>query len=240
MKKLAWLIAALIICICTIIALAAMWVADVVVTKQGEGYYTTISIPFAVPCGNVAPEIDFAALREGMPDVVGWIQSAGTNINYPIMQGADNDFYLHHLPDGTQNRMGSIFLDYRNNANFSGQTIFIYGHNMATENKFASLKNYLDHEYFLQHGTMYIFTPRQNFEIVIFAGYDFDSAVEQPPMYFATAQCFEGYIESLLSRSFIQSGIVPEYGDSLVFLITCFRAYTSTWRRIIVGVLLDF
>jgi sortase B len=60
-------------------------------------------------------EIDLAALREVNPDVVGWILIPDTVINYPLMQGADNNYYLKRTWDEKKNAVGSIFLEYLNN-----------------------------------------------------------------------------------------------------------------------------
>jgi len=183
----------------------------------------------------VLPVINFDELRTSMPNIVGWIQSPGTVINYPIVQGADNDFYLYHLPDGRRNAMGSIFLDYRNEADFSGTNIFIYGHNMASGHKFSTLSRYESHEFFMNHGTMFIFAPHGNYALVIFAGYNIDSSVEHPPMYFADEAAFDRYIADLRRRSFIRSDAEVSYGDRLVFLCTCVFMEDSPWRRIVVG-----
>ena len=57
------------------------------------------------------PKVDFVQLEAINPDVVGWIFIEGTNINYPVVQGEDNDYYLSHLLDRSSNSSGSIFLD---------------------------------------------------------------------------------------------------------------------------------
>ena len=74
------------------------------------------------------PEVDFSVLREINPDIVAWIYIEGTKINYPIVQGGDNSYYLKHLFSGKWNGSGCIFLDFRNDASFADRHSIIYGH----------------------------------------------------------------------------------------------------------------
>ena len=83
--------------------------------------------------------IDFDALRSINPNVVGWIIVPGTAISYPIVQGTDNAWYLRHTFSGERNASGAIFLDYRNNADFSDTQIILHGHNMRDGSMFAPL-----------------------------------------------------------------------------------------------------
>jgi sortase B len=172
------------------------------------------------------------------PDAVGWLISEGTEINYPIVQAKDNDFYLDHLPDGTKNKNGSIFLDYRNTLDFHGQNIFIYGHDTASDAMFGSLKKYETQSYYEQNKTMRIYTPENNFEVTLFAGYLLDSRYEHPPFTFINENDFNGYIEDIKTRSFFQSNERVSYGDTLVFICTCQegqRGEARSRRRVIVG-----
>lgn len=72
------------------------------------------------------PEVDFAALREINPDIVAWIYIEGTKINYPVVQGEDNSYYLKHLFSGEWNGSGCIFLDFRNDVSFADRHSIIY------------------------------------------------------------------------------------------------------------------
>jgi sortase B len=84
------------------------------------------------------PGIDFDALFAINPDVVGWIAVPDTNISYPIVQGKDNQHYLHHTASGVRNASGAVFLDYRDAPEFQG-TARIFAHNMQDGSMFASL-----------------------------------------------------------------------------------------------------
>jgi len=253
-NKLIGLIAVLVIGVAGMAYFGVTWLMDARATSAGQDFFVAQSehvpvIPrvhlpeFPTAPANeeedlpFAPVVDFYALRAEIPNLIGWIQSYGTNINYPIVQFSDNYFYLSHLPDGASNRMGSIFLDYRHCRYFSSPAMIIYGHNMASGDKFSSLRNYLNHQYFLNHSTMFIFTPDGNFELRIFAGYDIDSTMEHPPLYFPNEEHFNRFFVELQNRSFIQSGWTPHFGQQIVYLATCIYAGDSPWRRIIVGVL---
>ena len=78
------------------------------------------------------PQVDFAALDD----------VNGTVLNYPVVQGNDNSYYLSHLFDGSDNAGGCLFLDSRNNSDFTDDNTIIYGHNMKNGTMFASINQY--------------------------------------------------------------------------------------------------
>lgn len=84
-------------------------------------------------------EIDFNKLLEINDQVVGWIKIEGTEINYPIVKGEDNSYYLNHniLKENSQN--GWIFMDCKNNGDFSDNNTVIYGHNIKSGIMFSDL-----------------------------------------------------------------------------------------------------
>lgn len=87
--------------------------------------------------------VDFKELQAINDDTIGWIQVNGTNINYPIVQTNNNEYYLTHAFNKTYNNAGWVFLDYRNNiSNLDGNTI-IYAHSRLDKTMFGSLKNVL-------------------------------------------------------------------------------------------------
>jgi sortase B len=79
-----------------------------------------------------------AELQQRNPDAVAWLVVEGTEINYPIVQGDDNEFYLKSDFEKKQNNHGAIFMDYRNNA-FADYNTILYGHNMRDKTMFGAL-----------------------------------------------------------------------------------------------------
>ena len=266
-RKLVALYIALILSIGLVVFFAAALVLDIHTTNRAQNFYSTITVEFApspvtaqlqVQEGPVTaygttyqfydyvyeyiPSIlspDFNLLQGQFPNVIGWVQSENTPINYPIVQGTDNTFYLYNLPDGTRNRMGSIFMDYRNSANFSDTITKIYGHNTHTDDMFSTLEQYKSQYFFEQHPSMFIFTPHQNYKLQLFAGYVLDSAFEVPPMHFLSYSYFYEFIADIKMRSLFTSDIVITYGDRIVLLCTCTTGGPRSERLIIAGKLIE-
>lgn len=119
-------------------------------------------------------DIDFTSLKQINPDTVGWLEWEGTNVDYPVVQTSDNNYYLHHAIDGSANAAGTIFMDKDNSANFSDDVTVIYGHNMMDDSMFGSLSNLQDQNFYNAHPTMYYHTEDSVYEIDLFAGVDQD------------------------------------------------------------------
>ncbi len=100
-----------------------------------------------------------------------WIRMKGTTINYPIVQTYDNESFLRHLLTGEYNMKGTIFIDYRVEAPFSDFNTVVYGHNMKDGTMFSDLQSYIESEgYFDKHKTLELYTPNQDYDLVIFGG----------------------------------------------------------------------
>lgn len=115
--------------------------------------------------------IDFKELQAKNPEVVGWIYCPGTVINYPVLQGKDNDKYLSHDYLGDYNMNGSIFVDSDNAPGFVDGNTIIYGHHMNSGSMFASLIKWADQEYYAEHPVIWLLTPTQDYKIELFSGH---------------------------------------------------------------------
>jgi len=90
------------------------------------------------------PGVLIHPLVEINPDFVGWINIPGTDVDYPVVQGADNAFYLNTTFRGERNVAGAIFMDYRVAGDFTTPITLLYGHNMRDGSMFSSLLHFLD------------------------------------------------------------------------------------------------
>jgi len=184
------------------------------------------------------PYADFDALNTIFPGIAAWIKMDDTNIDYPVMQYTDNDYFLTRLPNGTPHRSGSIFLDYRNSRDFSDKSILLYGHESRTEDMFGSLKNYREQAYYEENPVMYLYTPQKDYMIVLFAGHLAHSQRDHPPLQFEDDEQFLAYIESLKSISFFSSEVDVGADDRIVSLCTCAYDFNDA-RLVIVGILIE-
>lgn len=183
-------------------------------------------------------EIDFAALKEITDDVVGWLYCRDTVINYPIVQAEDNAYYLHKLIDGKYNSGGSLFLDYRNTANFMDGNSIVYGHNMKDGSMFGSFMKYKEEGYYDQHPVMYLLTPEKDYRIEIFAGYITDYKSEAYTKTFTNSEDVEGFIRNAVSNSTFKSAIEPSVEDKFISLSTCSYEFDNA-RYVLVGRLVE-
>ena len=167
--------------------------------------------------------VDFDSLRAVNEDVIGWMIQEGTEINFPIVQGEDNEYYLTHLYTGAVNRTGSIFADAGNSPYFTDMCTYLYGHNRKNGSMFASLPNYLDEEYYRAHPTMTVITPYEDYAAEIFACVRESAGQEETwrVKQFSGRGEYEAFVQSILDRSRLDTGIVPQWGDPLLALCTC-------------------
>jgi sortase B len=166
-------------------------------------------------------EVDFTYLKKINPDVAGWISVEATEMDYPVVRGKDNNFYLDHLFTGERNKMGSIFMDYRNNSDFSDKNTIIYGHNMKNGSMFASLNRYKEQNYYNNYPRMLLNTPFGDFTIELFAGIVVDGNYESIRFDFKDDHDFLKYIDSLKKKSTFESNTIVQGNDRIVTLCTC-------------------
>lgn len=166
-------------------------------------------------------QINLAALREVNPDVLGWIRIPDTKVDYPLLQGEDNDFYLQHTWDKTPNSVGSIFMEHLNSPDLMDYNTIIYGHNMNNGSMFSALQDFALQSHWQTHPYVYIVTDAGVYRYEIFA---FSQASVESLTYGlnpALDHTKENFLDLSLENSRIDTGIRPAIADRILTLSTC-------------------
>lgn len=182
------------------------------------------------------PEVDFAELSEINPDIVAWIYIEDTEINYPVVQGSDNQYYLKHLFSREWNSLGCIFLDSRNKSDFSDRHSIIYGHHMKNGTMFSGLTKYKEQEFYDAHPTILLMTAEQNFRIKVFAGYVTTVNDDAWKIDFDSDEKFEQWFQRTKELSCIKSKITPAVTDRIITLSTCSYEFDNA-RFVLIGII---
>lgn len=181
-------------------------------------------------------EVDFETLVGGNGSIVGWIYCEGTAINYPVVQGSDNSYYVRRLPDGTKSTAGSIFVDYRCAADCSDTNTILYGHNMKNGSMFATIKKYGKQSFYDEHPVMWYFTPDETFMVELVAGYVTSTGSESFEM-FTDTEDIQQYLSMSVEKSTFVTNASIETAERVMTLATCSYEYDNA-RYVLVGVLL--
>lgn len=173
-------------------------------------------------------------LFDDFDNSVGWINVPETKIDFPVMYSGDNDFYLHRAVDGGYLRVGSIFLDYRCNADFTGKINVLYGHNMSDGSMFADVMKYLDESYFDSHNYGWLAAKNAVYKIDFFS-------LSQPENYddfYDVNSDVNLWLDNLRERSFIWRNIGVSEKDKFISLSTCTDSEGSS-RTVLTGKILE-
>ena len=167
--------------------------------------------------------VDFNELLDKNKDTIGWIKVNGTNINYPIVQTDDNDYYLTHAFDKTYNDAGWIFMDFRNNIdNLSNNTI-IYGHSRLDKSMFGSLKNITKSNWYKNKDNYIIklSTPNKNTMWQVFSVYKIPTESYYITTEFGNNDEYQVFIDTISKRSIYEFNAKPNINDKILTLSTC-------------------
>lgn len=164
--------------------------------------------------------IDFATLRDQNPDVVAWIRIPGTQIDYPVAQGDDNDYYLHHDLNGNDSASGTIFLDYADQADFSSLHNLFYGHHMRDGSMFKDICKYKDQEYFDKHKEILLYTPDREIRLQALAALCTTSDAIRRKTEFASEEEFSAYVQRMTEDASASSPVDGKIARLYSF-VTC-------------------
>jgi len=168
----------------------------------------------------------------GNADIVAFIYIYGTNVRGSVVQGSDNEFYLHRDVNGNRNVNGSLFLDYRNSPFFIDPNTIIYGHNMNNGTMFHNLRYYMQRDFFEAHPQITIITDNLVLIYDIFSVFQTRIDFDYIQVDFGEGE-FAALISEITRRSLHASSVAADNRDNILILSTCTN--TSEDSRMVVA-----
>lgn len=170
-------------------------------------------------------DVDFETLQGVNEDVAGWIYiEALDGISYPVVQGKDNETYLHTTYEKNYNFAGTIFIDYENSRDFTDCNTLVYGHNMKNGSMFGQLKKFTeDQATYDKSRYFWILTPEKNYRYEIIAAYTTGVNSDTYTLFKGPGEEFETYLKTIKGYSEITTDDTEELTikDKIVTLSTC-------------------
>ncbi len=173
---------------------------------------------------------DYSAIVEQNPETVGWIKIPDTNINFPVLQTVDNDYYMNHNFEGKSEYRGAIFMDYRNNAVDLDANTIIYGHNAYDGTVFSDISKYDDIEFYKKHPVVEFNTLESYNKWKIYAVFITNQVASEDNGYIFNfiyphmeGENFNGYISEINKRTLYYTGVDIKDGDRILTLSSCTR-----------------
>lgn len=165
----------------------------------------------------------FSTLQEINKDTIGWLTVNNTRIDYPVVQAKDNDYYLRRDYYQNKNRHGWIFMDYRNNPDELNENTIIYGHNLANQTMFGTLRYALNSYWYKKSANQIITfnTPNENMKFQIFSIYTIPTTNDYLDITFPTTDAYQSYIDLVKGRSIYDFNIEVATDDKILTLSTC-------------------
>lgn len=168
-------------------------------------------------------DVDFEELKKINKDTTSWIQVGGTNINYPVVQAKDNDYYLTHSFDKSKNKAGWLFMDYRNNSKDYDKNTIIYAHNRKDKTMFGSLDNILTKDWFDNENNRIIKMSSETHNTLwqIFSIYTINTTNDYIRTVFDSKKDYEEFVLMIKDRSIRNFKTKVSDTDRLLTLSTC-------------------
>lgn len=168
--------------------------------------------------------VDFDELLAINSDTIAWIRfDEPSIINYPVVKSADNEEYLTKTFAENDNKLGAIFMDMRNNSDFSDRNTIIYGHHLnVSPDMFSRLNMYEDEEFCKEHPDFYIYTPDGKIRTyTVFAAGEISAVSENYVVDFASAEEYEAFLGKCSADSAYPVDVELNAQSQIITLSTC-------------------
>ena len=185
-------------------------------------------------CGLWMDEVKHEELAAINDEYACWLFCADTQIDYPVVHGEDNSYYLHRMFNGAQNSAGTLFIDYRNLHDYQDPNTLIYGHHMRNDSMFGALNDYELEGYYEAHPYLLTFSGKEVALIEVFAGYTTSKEDHCYDIAISDSKDMLAFVAEAQGKSDFDTAITVLPGDRLVTLSTCAYAFENA-RYIAIG-----
>ena len=167
--------------------------------------------------------VDFNKLKEQNNETIAWLKVNNTNVEYTVVKGTNNSFYLNHSFDKSNNSAGWIFADYRNKFDNTDKNIVIYGHNMRDGSMFGSMLNILNAKWYEneENTNITLYTENEKCMYKVFSVYKIENEDYYIKTEFKNDNEFEEFIKTLKKRSIKDFNVDVSKDDNILTLSTC-------------------
>ncbi len=167
-------------------------------------------------------QVNISQLKGSNSDTVAWLSVDGTTINYPIVQTADNDYYLSHSYDRSKKKTGWTFMDYRNNPNMSDNNTIFYGHNLFNKTAFGSISNIFSKDWQKNSNkSIMVITQNKKYYYTIFSAYYVAPEVYYLQNEFYDTETYQEFLNTISSRNILNIDNSVSVNDRIITLSTC-------------------
>ena len=169
--------------------------------------------------------VDFTELVKQNKDTVGWLIVNNTNVNYPVVQTTNNDYYLKHAFNRSYNSAGWVYADFRNNFDELSKNTVIYAHGRKDKVMFGSLTKTLKANWYKNSKNQIIqfSTLKYNTMWQIISIYKIQAESYYITTDFSSDESFEKFGQTMLDRSIYDFGVEVTKDDKLLTLSTCYN-----------------
>jgi len=212
--------------------------AAVAEQNSEQQYDPKLNPPAELSSGNSMPNPSIAQLKTKEPDAICWLTIPGTKIDYPVVLGADDEYYIDHSAEKKPSVYGAIFMNYLNSADFSDFNTIIFGHNMKNGSMFQALVKFKDKSFWDSHQEGTLYTEDKTYKLQIFACGVVDGGGESYDTAFSSQGQEQEFLDYVKSSAMYYRDIGVTTQDHLLTLSTCSYEHANA-RTVIVAKLVE-
>lgn len=174
-------------------------------------------------------ELDWDSLIAQNSDIRAWVYLDGTIINYPIVRGSDNSFYLTHMFNKAYSGAGTFFMDANAPDNFETFNTVVYGHHMRDGSMLALIEKYYSQEFYEEHKQLELITPNAKYHLKVI-GFELVYSTSDAYNYnFSNDKEKQALLDFTAKNNIINTSDQATVKDKLVTFSTC--AYEANGDR---------